>query len=289
MALTSFWPSAGRHELDAHRLAARAGRCAVNGEAAHAGRRLRRGPVEVEASEGAPNSMTPERTPLEIVHEDEHLIVVVKPAGVLVHPTLGVKSGTLANALAYHLNRELIDESDAFINQTPASGRAAVRSAGARPPARPRHVGAPRRHEDAGRAQPSLTALPAPPRREALRGGCRGRRRDERLTIAAPIGRTSQRAALGRSEGGRPRRVCACRRGARGARSSSSSPGRGAPTSCAYTAARGAPGRRRQLYGGEPQTRLCLHAARLSFRHPATNEPVEFISEAPPELLSALA
>ncbi len=44
-----------------------------------------------------------------------------------------------------------------------------------------------------------------------------------------------------------------------------------------------------RLYGGEPHTRLCLHAARLSFRHPATNEPVEFVSEVPDELLSALA
>ncbi len=99
------------------------GRCAVNGEAAHAGRRLKAGDlIEVEASDGAPNSMTPERSPLEIVYEDEHLVVVVKPAGVLVHPTLGVKSGTLANALAYHLNRELIDEGVAFVNHTSASG-----------------------------------------------------------------------------------------------------------------------------------------------------------------------
>ena len=42
------------------------------------------------------------------------------------------------------------------------------------------------------------------------------------------------------------------------------------------------------LYAGEPHVRLCLHAARLAFRHPATNEWVEFASKAPPELLSAL-
>ncbi|HEX8685147.1 MAG TPA: RNA pseudouridine synthase, partial [Pyrinomonadaceae bacterium] len=44
-----------------------------------------------------------------------------------------------------------------------------------------------------------------------------------------------------------------------------------------------------RLYGGEPHPRLCLHAARLGLRHPATNEWVEFASEPPPELLSALA
>jgi len=42
------------------------------------------------------------------------------------------------------------------------------------------------------------------------------------------------------------------------------------------------------LYAGEPHGRLCLHAARLAFRHPATNEWVEFVSEPPPGLLSAL-
>src|SRR5688572_15451660 len=79
------------------------GACRVNGEAALAGRRLRAGDVvEVEPRGEAPNSMTPEAAPLEIVYEDEHLVVVVKPSGVLVHPTLGVKRGTLANALAYH-------------------------------------------------------------------------------------------------------------------------------------------------------------------------------------------
>src|SRR5215213_10579515 len=87
------------------------GACRVNGEAAHAGLRVCAGDlVEVESAGGVPNSMTPEPVPLEVVYEDEHLIVVVKPAGLLVHPTLGVKRGTLANALAYHLNRSRIED-----------------------------------------------------------------------------------------------------------------------------------------------------------------------------------
>src|SRR5260370_11850044 len=49
--------------------------------------------------------MTAEQIPLDIIYEDDHLIVLTKPAGMLVHPTLGVKSGTLSNALAFHLNR----------------------------------------------------------------------------------------------------------------------------------------------------------------------------------------
>jgi 23S rRNA pseudouridine1911/1915/1917 synthase len=44
----------------------------------------------------------PERIPLHVVHEDEWLIVIDKPAGLTVHPGAGEKSGTLANALAWH-------------------------------------------------------------------------------------------------------------------------------------------------------------------------------------------
>lgn len=44
----------------------------------------------------------PERIPLAVVHEDAWLIVLNKPAGLTVHPGAGEKSGTLANALAWH-------------------------------------------------------------------------------------------------------------------------------------------------------------------------------------------
>jgi 23S rRNA pseudouridine1911/1915/1917 synthase len=44
----------------------------------------------------------PEAIPLDIVFEDEHLIVVNKPAGMVVHPTPGQWTGTLVNALLHH-------------------------------------------------------------------------------------------------------------------------------------------------------------------------------------------
>jgi len=44
----------------------------------------------------------PEDIPLNIVYEDDHLLVVNKPAGLVVHPGHGNYSGTLVNALAYH-------------------------------------------------------------------------------------------------------------------------------------------------------------------------------------------
>lgn len=46
---------------------------------------------------------TPEDIPLDIVYEDDDLLVVNKPAGLVVHPGHGHYSGTLINALAFHL------------------------------------------------------------------------------------------------------------------------------------------------------------------------------------------
>lgn len=49
------------------------------------------------------NIFEPENIPLDIVYEDEHLIVINKPPFRVVHPTLGHKSGTIANALAFYM------------------------------------------------------------------------------------------------------------------------------------------------------------------------------------------
>src|SRR6266850_3087003 len=58
--------------------------------------------IEVELTPPALSNFTPENIPLEIVFEDDDLIVINKPAGLVVHPAAGIQSGTLANALAYH-------------------------------------------------------------------------------------------------------------------------------------------------------------------------------------------
>ncbi len=49
-----------------------------------------------------PDKIEPEEIPLEIVYEDEWLLVVNKPAGMVVHPALGHYSGTLVNALLHY-------------------------------------------------------------------------------------------------------------------------------------------------------------------------------------------
>jgi 23S rRNA pseudouridine1911/1915/1917 synthase len=53
-----------------------------------------------------PIEAQPENIPLDIVYEDETLIVVNKPAGMVTHPGAGVKSGTLANALVYYMQQQ---------------------------------------------------------------------------------------------------------------------------------------------------------------------------------------
>lgn len=51
------------------------------------------------------NEVVPEDIPLDIVFEDDHLLIVNKPAGMVVHPAFQNWSGTLVNALAYHFKQ----------------------------------------------------------------------------------------------------------------------------------------------------------------------------------------
>ncbi len=61
--------------------------------------------IEVELTILPSTQFVAEDIPVEVVHEDEDLIVVNKPAGMVVHPAAGVASGTLANALAFHFQK----------------------------------------------------------------------------------------------------------------------------------------------------------------------------------------
>lgn len=62
--------------------------------------------IEVELVEIQATVFAPENIPLDIVYEDEHLAVINKPAGMVVHPGAGVQTGTLANAIAFHFMSE---------------------------------------------------------------------------------------------------------------------------------------------------------------------------------------
>jgi len=83
----------------------RDGKVEVNGRHENAGYRVRGGDfIEVEADMSRGTSMVAEDIPLAIVFEDREIVVVNKPAGMLVHPSNREKTGTLLNALAHYLN-----------------------------------------------------------------------------------------------------------------------------------------------------------------------------------------
>ena len=57
--------------------------------------------ITVRVPPDTPPKIVPEAIPLDIVYEDEHLSAINKPAGMVVHPAYGHRSGTLVNALLY--------------------------------------------------------------------------------------------------------------------------------------------------------------------------------------------
>ena len=85
------------------------GSVTINGkEPAKAGQKLKEGDrVQVLLPEAREYQLSPETIPLSIVYEDKDLLVVDKPAGMVVHPAPGHYSGTLVNALLHHCGEEL--------------------------------------------------------------------------------------------------------------------------------------------------------------------------------------
>lgn len=270
------------------------GACLVNDVLAPAGQKLRTDDdVRFTHDENdISNAMTPEALPLEIICEDEHLLVVVKAAGMLMHPTRNVKSGTLANALTYHLNRQAIEKVETDV---------AVDSALAMP-------------ADAG-LQESITVRPGLVHRldcatsglvvvaktqQALSVLSRHfhERRVEKKYLAVLVGQVASdemtiSAAIGRDAEAQPKWNVM-------------EDGRAAETHLRVLESRAErtlveftplTGRTNQLrihsrhighpiigdewYGETPAERLCLHAANLGFHHPAGGGWLEFESPMP--------
>lgn len=85
------------------RRAVEEGRVLVDGRRVKAGHRLRDGEaVELMIPDPSPSDVRPEEIPLSILYEDGHLLVVDKPAGMVVHPAAGHSTGTLVHALLHH-------------------------------------------------------------------------------------------------------------------------------------------------------------------------------------------
>lgn len=98
--LSVIFPDSSRAALQK---AVEAGNALINGKPVaknyrlHAGDRLSFSPLAVR-----PLDVTPENIPLDIAYEDNDLLVVNKPKGMVVHPAPGNYDGTLVNALLYH-------------------------------------------------------------------------------------------------------------------------------------------------------------------------------------------
>lgn len=80
----------------------------VNGKSAKSNYKLRASDtITVEIPEAEELDIEPENIPLDIVYEDDDIIVINKPKGMVVHPAPGHTSGTLVNALMYHCKDSL--------------------------------------------------------------------------------------------------------------------------------------------------------------------------------------
>lgn len=85
-----------------------AGGVLINGKAVKANYKLRAGDVAtIIVPESKPLEIAPQNIPLDILYEDDDVIVINKPQGMVVHPAPGHYSDTLVNALLYHCGGSL--------------------------------------------------------------------------------------------------------------------------------------------------------------------------------------
>ncbi|MDT8404588.1 23S rRNA pseudouridine(1911/1915/1917) synthase RluD [Sulfuriflexus sp.] len=110
-ALAELLPDYSRARLQ---LWIKAGKVQIDGETRRPRDKLRGGEqVAVQAENEAQVTWEAEDIPLDIVYEDESIMVINKPAGMVVHPATGNYTGTLVNALLHH---------DASLKDVPRAG-----------------------------------------------------------------------------------------------------------------------------------------------------------------------
>ncbi len=288
---------ADRLELSRTQVAALIGDGAVrvNGEPVAKSHRPRAGDiVEAEIPAARPVTLEPEDLPIRLVHEDEHLVVVDKPAGMVVHPAPGHPRGTLVNALLARVGDlssvglpyrpgivHRLDKDTSgllVVARTDAAHRALSRDL-ARRQVKRGYLAAAWGHLDAEERTVDLP-LGRDPRNRRLRAVVEGGRpavthvrRLERWTSADLVaikletGRTHQIRvhfkAIGHPVVGDPLYAPGWERGFIGA------------------------GGRWAEDLARRAGRMFLHAARLAFRHPITGEALSFTSALPEPLLSA--
>jgi 23S rRNA pseudouridine1911/1915/1917 synthase len=91
-----------------------AGMVTVNGKEVRPNYKVKANDEIILYSDMSPEEMetVPENIPLNIVYEDDDLMIINKPAGMVVHPGSGNYSGTLLNGIAYYLQKEGISEEE---------------------------------------------------------------------------------------------------------------------------------------------------------------------------------
>ncbi len=218
----------------------------------------------------------PESMCIECVFEDEHLLVVDKAAGMVVHPAPGNWSGTLLNGLLSH-----------------CAGAAALPRAGI----------VHRLDKDTsglmvvGKTLPAVTALSrAIAAREVHReylAIAHGETREAEFSIEAPIARDPlSRVRIAIVSGGRPSRTdiaAVARADGFSALRCTLHTGRTHQIRV-HLASRGHPLVADPVYGGRAalgMSRQALHATRLAFAHPITGEPLNFDADPPADFASA--
>ena len=84
------------------------GQITVNGKAPNKKEKVKAGDcVAVSLPEPEPDEAVPQNIPLDIIYEDEDILVVNKPCGMVVHPAAGNPDGTLVSAILYHCGDSL--------------------------------------------------------------------------------------------------------------------------------------------------------------------------------------
>lgn len=99
-ASSSLFPDYSRNRLQDW---IKSGELKVNGKAQKVRYKVQEGDeISIDAELEDVHEEVPENIPLDIVFEDEYLLIINKPANLVVHPAAGMHSGTLLNALLYH-------------------------------------------------------------------------------------------------------------------------------------------------------------------------------------------
>lgn len=105
-------------------------RVRLNDLPAKAGTVIRQGyRLEVRLPPPSVHEILPEDIPLEVLYEDDDLVVINKPAGIIVHPARGNLRGTMVNALAGYFKKQLESRGDRWTPWLTAGGPAAKQEA----------------------------------------------------------------------------------------------------------------------------------------------------------------